>query len=168
MSDQLALRLTQPMDSCRSNDGANRLNQPMTSRRSRSRSSSRSKHVWSSTPQPQPQPHRPTNNHYKAALQSGLMVPFTCGGNSCILDPVVDHLALCVGDVVFCQLDIGGPYYLHKISRIFTPAASAPRAGDENVGQEKYDISSPSGDIFGSCYSDTIYGRRSDILEGNI
>ena len=129
----------------------------------------------------------------KEILQSGNSAQFQWSGNWVVADPVVDHLTLRVGDIVFCQLQIDGPYYLHKISRIFTPtpsaaaaplagdesavsapragdesAAPAPRAGDENVGREKYDISSPSGDIFGSCYSDTIYGRRSDVLEGNI
>ena len=123
----------------------------------------------------------------KSFLQSGNSVQFQWSDNRgdmslCLLDPVVDHLTLRVGDIVFCQLQIDGPYDLHKISRIFTRtrsvassprtgdelAASAPRSGDENVGRMKYDISSPSGDLLGTCYSDTIYGRRAEDLHGRL
>ena len=118
----------------------------------------------------------------KEILQSGNSAQFQWSGNWVVADPVVDHLTLRVGDIVFCQLQIDGPYYLHKISRIFTRtrsvasspltgdqlAASAPRSGDENVGRMKYGISSPSGDLLGTCYSDTIYGRRAEDLHGRL
>ena len=153
----------------------------MDSRRSRSRSNSRSNHVWSTTQQPQNYPHRPINSYYKSVLQSGNSVQFSCGQNCCIFDPVVNDLTLRIHDYIFCQLQSHGPYYLHRICKIWSEsysatagyesaassAASAHRAGSTAIAfRRKYDIATRRGDFLGSCYSDTIYGRRAEVLQG--
>ena len=126
---------------------------PVSRHRSRSRSNSRGS------------PAQQQGLFIKEILQSGNSAKFQWSGNWVRVEPVVDHSTLQVGDIVFCQLQSDGPYYLHKINRIFTCtrsvasshrtgdelAASAPRSGNENVGRMKYDISSPSGVLLGTC-----------------
>ena len=92
------------------------------------------------------------------------MYPLVHKGDCCLFEPVVYVSKLRIGDIIFCQLDIGSRFFAHKISGITIPAASAPTAEDENFRTgETYTISAPNGKCVGYCKGHTIYGRLVEV-----
>ena len=91
------------------------------------------------------------------------MYPSVHKCDCCLFEPVGYVSKLRIGDIIFCQLDIGGGFYAHKISGITIPAASAPNAEDEDFRTEEYTISAQNGRRVGSCKGHTIYGRLMEV-----
>ncbi len=92
------------------------------------------------------------------------LYPLAHKGDCCLFEPVLYLSKLRIGDIIFCQLDIGGGFYAHKISGITIPAASAPTAEVEDFRTgETYTISVQNGKCVGSCKGDTIYGRLVEL-----
>ena len=102
----------------------------------------------------------------KEQLQRGHSVQFrVCGlsmsqlvhkGDCCLFEPVVFVSKLRIGDIIFCQLDVG--------SRFCTPAASAPTAEDEDFRTgETYTISAQNCKCVGFCKGHRIYGHLVEL-----
>ena len=92
------------------------------------------------------------------------MYPLVHKGDCCLFEPVVYVSRLRIGDIIFCQLDIGSRFFAHKISGITIPAASAPTAEDEDFRTgETYTISAQNGKCVGFCKGHTIYGRLVEV-----
>ena len=88
------------------------------------------------------------------------MYPSVHKCDCCLFEPVGYVSKLRIGDIIFCQLDIGGGFYVHKISGMSVPAASASTGEELDVRNgQTYTISAQNGKCVGSCKGDTIYGR---------
>ena len=92
------------------------------------------------------------------------MPPLVHKGDCCLFEPVVYVSRLRIGDIIFCQLDVGSRFLAHKISGITIPAASAPTAEVEDFRTgETYTISAQNGKCVGFCKSHTSYGRLVEL-----
>ena len=92
------------------------------------------------------------------------MYPSVHKCDCCLFEPVGYVSKLRIGDIIFCQLDIGSRFVAQKISGISMTAASASTGEELDVRTgETYTISAQNGKCVGSCKGDTIYGRLVEV-----
>ena len=92
------------------------------------------------------------------------MYPSVHKCDCCLFEPVGYVSKLRIGDIIFCQLDIGSRFVAQKISGISMTAASASTGEELDVRTgETYTISAQNGKCVGFCKGHTIYGRLVEV-----